>query len=81
MTKKDHKAGDVLDSIGGYSMRAFADRIDDAKRDNLVPIGLLQGAKVVRDLPIDTLITWDDIELDESQTIVALRREMDALGL
>jgi predicted homoserine dehydrogenase-like protein len=81
MTKKDHKAGDVLDSIGGYSMRAFADRIDDAKRDNLVPIGLLQGAKVVRDLPIDTLITWDDIELDETQTIVGLRKEMDALGL
>lgn len=81
MTKKEHKAGDTLDGIGGYSMRAYADRVEDAKRDGLVPIGLLQGAKVIRDIPIDTLITWDDVEIDESQTIVALRREMEALGL
>lgn len=81
MTKKDLAAGDTLDSIGGYTMRAYADRLEDAKRDNLVPIGLLQGAKLKRDLPVDTLITWDDVEVDETQTIVALRKEMDALGL
>jgi predicted homoserine dehydrogenase-like protein len=62
-------------------MRAVADRKEDAKRDNLVPIGLLQGATVKRDLPIDHLITWDDVEIDATQTIVALRKEMDALGL
>jgi len=80
-TKKDHKAGDVFDGIGGYSMRGVTDRVEDAKRDNLVPIGLLQGAKVVRDIPVGTLVTWDDVEIDESQTIVTLRREQDALGL
>jgi predicted homoserine dehydrogenase-like protein len=80
-TKKAHAVGDKIDSIGGYSMRAVADRKEDAKRDNLVPIGLLQGATVKRDLPIDHLITWDDVEIDASQTIVALRKEMDDLGL
>lgn len=80
-TKKAHAVGDKIDSIGGYSMRAVADRKEDAKRDNLVPIGLLQGATVKRDLPIDHLITWDDVDIDETQTIVALRKEMDALGL
>ena len=81
MTKKDHANGDKLDGIGGYSMRAFADRKEDALRDNLVPIGLLQGATVKRELPIDKLVTWDDVDIDESQTIVALRREMESLGL
>lgn len=80
-TKKAHAAGDKIDSIGGYSMRAVADRKEDAKRDNLVPIGLLQGATVKRDLPIDHLISWDDVEIDATQTIVGLRKEMDELGL
>ncbi|MEY4348059.1 MAG: hypothetical protein RIS43_478 [Actinomycetota bacterium] len=80
-TKKEHKAGDVFDGIGGYSMRAVADRKEDAKRDNLVPIGLLQGAKAKRDIPVGHLVTWDDVEIDATQTIVALRNEMDALGL
>jgi predicted homoserine dehydrogenase-like protein len=80
-TKKEHKAGDKFDGIGGYSMRAVADRKEDAARDNLVPIGLLQGAIAKRDIPVGTLVTWDDVDIDESQTIVALRRQMDELGL
>ncbi|MEY2634466.1 MAG: hypothetical protein RIS75_406, partial [Actinomycetota bacterium] len=80
-TKKDHRTGDVFDGIGGFSMRAVADRKEDALRDNLVPIGLLQGAKARRDIPVGTLVTWDDVDIDESQTIVTLRRQMDALGL
>jgi len=80
-TKKEHTAGDTFDGIGGYSARAFADRKEDAKRDNLVPIGLLAGAKAKRDIPVGALVTWDDVEIDETQTIVALRREMESLGL
>jgi len=80
-TKKVHQAGDIFDGIGGYSMRAVADRKEDAVRDNLVPIGLLQGARAKREIPVGTLVTWDDVEIDESQVIVALRREMDSLGL
>ena len=80
-TKKEHKAGDKFDGIGGYSMRAVADRKEDAARDNLVPIGLLQGAIAKRDIPVGTLVTWDDVDIDETQTIVALRRQMDELGL
>lgn len=81
MTKRAIKAGETLDNLGGYTMRAIADRAADARRDNLVPIGLLQGAKVSRDIPIDSLITWDDVQVDENQTIVKLRKEMETLGL
>lgn len=80
-TKKAIKAGEKFDGIGGYSARAYADRKEDAKRDNLVPIGILQGAIAKRDLPIDHLVTYDDVELDETQTIFTLRKEMEALGL
>ena len=80
-TKKDLMPGDVLDGIGGYCYRGIADIREDAEKENLVPIGLLQNAKVKKSLSTGQLISWDDVEIDESQTIVRLRREQDALGL
>lgn len=80
-TKKEHKAGEKFDGIGGYSARGVADRVDDARRENLVPIGLLQNAVAKRDLPIDHLVTYDDVELDESATIFKLRKMQEELGI
>jgi len=80
-TKKAHAKGEKFDGIGGYSARGVTDRVEDAKRDNLVPIGLLQGATAKRDIPIDTLVTYDDVDLDENQTIFQLRQKQDQLGL
>lgn len=80
-TKKAHVAGDKFDAIGGFSARGVADRVEDAKADNLVPIGLLQGATAKRDLPIDHLVTYDDVELNTEQTIYKLRKIQDELGL
>ena len=80
-TKKEHKAGEKFDGIGGYSARGVADRVEDARRDNLVPIGLLQNAVAKRDLPIDHLVTYDDVELDENATIFKLRKMQEELGI
>lgn len=80
-TKKVHKQGEKFDGIGGYSARGVADIVEDAKRDNLVPIGLLQNAVAKRDLPIDHLVTYDDVELDTNATIYKLRQMQDELGL
>lgn len=80
-TKKAHAAGEKFDGIGGFSARGVTDKAEDAKRDNLVPIGLLQNAVAKRDLPIDHLVTYDDVDLDENATIFKLRKEQEALGL
>jgi predicted homoserine dehydrogenase-like protein len=80
-TKKAHAKGEKFDGIGGFSARGVTDRVEDAKSDNLVPIGLLQGATARRDILIDTLITYDDVDLDENQTIYKLRMKQDQLGL
>jgi predicted homoserine dehydrogenase-like protein len=47
----------------------------------LVPIGLVQNAIVKKNVPVGTLLTYDDVELDENSLIVKLRREQDAAGL
>ena len=81
MTKKDLKAGDKIDGIGGYTVRGYADIAADARRDNLVPIGLIQNAIVKNDVPVGTLLTYDDVVLDSTSLIVRLRKEQDEAGL
>ena len=81
MTKKDLAAGDVIDGIGGYTVRGFADNALDAKRDNLVPIGLVAGAKIIKPISVGELLTYDHVELDQNSIIVKLRRQQDELGL
>ena len=80
-TKKLHNAGDKFDGIGGYSARGVTDKVADALKDGMVPIGLLQGATTKRKIEVGEYVTWDDVDLDESQTIYQLRKQQDALGL
>ncbi len=80
-TKKLHNVGDKFDGIGGYSARGVSDKVADALKDGMVPIGLLQGATTKRKIEVGEYVTWDDVDLDESQTIYQLRKQQDALGL
>jgi predicted homoserine dehydrogenase-like protein len=80
-TKKLHNVGDKFDGIGGYSARGVTDKVADALKDGMVPIGLLQGATTKRKIEVSEYVTWDDVDLDESQTIYQLRKQQDALGL
>ena len=41
---------------------------------------MLQGAVLTRDVPIDAMLTYDDVELDESSTIVRMRRIQEAMA-
>jgi len=81
MAKKDLYPGDKIDGIGGYTVRGYSDIAKDAERDNFVPIGLIQGATVQKAIKVGDLITYDQVELNESSLIVQLRRMQDNLGL
>jgi len=74
MSKRPLKAGELVDGVGGSMVRGLIDDADDFARDGAVPLGVLAGARLKRDLPVDHLLTHDDVELDESSLIVALRR-------
>lgn len=80
-SKKVHKSGEKFDGIGGFSARGVTDKVADALKDNLVPIGILQGATAKRDIPVGAYVSYDDVELDTNQTIYQLRKQQDALGL
>lgn len=72
--KQPLKAGTTIDGIGGSTVRGVIDPSEDFARDNLVPLGVLSGAVLTRDVPTDHTLTYDDVELDEGSVIVRMRR-------
>lgn len=77
--KRDLKAGDTIDSIGGSTVYGVIESAAATKSESLVPLGLLQGARVLRDIPADAVITAGDVELLPGTTIGALRQLQDKL--
>jgi predicted homoserine dehydrogenase-like protein len=77
VAKQDLQPGDILDDIGGCFFYGLIDRYEVAKEENLMPIGLAKGGKVIRPIGKDTPVRYDDIELKEPSTILGLRSLQD----
>ncbi|MFK8034759.1 MAG: NAD(P)H-dependent oxidoreductase [Hyphomicrobiales bacterium] len=79
VSKKAMKAGEMLDGEGGYCVagQLRPSRISVPMR--ALPLGLTGDIKLVRDVAVDTILTYDDVEIDESLNAVILRRECEAM--
>jgi predicted homoserine dehydrogenase-like protein len=80
VAKRALKAGETLDDFGGYTSYGVMDRAEIAGDLNALPVGLAPGARVVGPVAAGAIVTWDDVELDESSVVVQLRRQQDALA-
>jgi predicted homoserine dehydrogenase-like protein len=79
IAKKDLRSGDLLDAFGGYTFHGSMDRAGIARSMNALPVGLAPGARLARPVAAGDVITWDDVALDETSTVVKLRRMQDEL--
>lgn len=79
IAKKDLKAGEKLDAIGEYCYRASIETADVAKAGSMLPAGLAKGAVMKVDVPMDTVITYDMVELDNTSVLLQLRRMQDQI--
>ena len=78
VAKKDLKAGEHLDGIGGYTVYGIIDTAENARKEKAVPIGLINENTVAKtDIKKGDTITYDMVELDEDSTILQLRRLQD----
>jgi len=77
VAKKSLNPGELLDDFGGYTFHGLIDRSEEAEKLNALPAGLCPGARVIQTIRQGEVITWDDVELDESSTLVKLRRMQD----
>ncbi len=77
--KIDLKAGQTLDGMGYYMTYGEAENADITCKERLLPIGLAEGCTLKRDIPKDTTLTYDDVELPEGRLIDKLRVEQNKL--
>jgi predicted homoserine dehydrogenase-like protein len=79
IAKRDLRAGEMLDDFGGYTFYGVMDRAKTARELNALPVGLAPRAKMKRDVARDEIVKWDEVELDETSTVVKLRRMQDEM--
>ncbi len=77
--KRDLKAGEQIDALGGFTVYGMIDKASAAREGNLLPLGLAPGATLVNDVEMGSPISYDNVELVEDQTIRQLRRLQDSM--
>jgi predicted homoserine dehydrogenase-like protein len=75
VAKRDLKAGEVLDDYGMYMSYGEAVNAEEMSRGRYLPEGLVEGCKVLRDVPKDSVITYDDVTLPAQRIGDQLRAE------
>ena len=79
IAKKDLKPGEVLDGIGGMTVRGVVERSDIARRRNLLPLGLAEKVRVKSFIPKGTELTYDMLEKEGDTFIWKLRKLQDSV--
>jgi predicted homoserine dehydrogenase-like protein len=75
LAKRDLRAGETLDGIGGFLSYGAIDNVDVIRRGNLLPMGLSEGAVLKRDIPQDEAVSFDDVKMPTPQLADRLYRE------
>ena len=78
VAKKDLKAGEFLDGIGGYSVYGSFESAENAKKTNALPLGLVsKKTKMKKDVKKGGIITYDMVDIDSESLIVQMRKLQD----
>ena len=75
--KTDLSAGTVLDGLGGYHTYGEAEAARVSADERLLPMGVAEGCRLVRDVVRDQTVTYDDVELPADRLIDRLRAQQD----
>lgn len=78
VSKRDLAAGEILDGEGGYTVAGQLRPSVTSLSHKMLPLGLTGGLKMRNDVKADTILTYDDVELDENLSAVKLRRSLEA---
>lgn len=78
VAKKDLKAGEKLDGIGGFTVYGLIDKAEIVKKDNLLPVGLSEYCVMNRRVDKNTTLTYDFIDFPEENIVIQLRKKEDA---
>jgi predicted homoserine dehydrogenase-like protein len=74
--KQNIKAGTMLDGEGGYWVYGKLMTAKDSTDNDYIPLGLCGKIKLKNDIEAGNPIRWSDVEFDEQNAAVKVRREM-----
>lgn len=63
VAKRDLRAGEVLDGYGHFMSYGEAASVAECRRHRYLPMGLVEGCRLLRDVPQDQALTYDDVAL------------------
>jgi predicted homoserine dehydrogenase-like protein len=77
VAKRDLKAGERLDGIGGFCAYGLIDNAAAARNMAALPIGLSEGCVLRRDISKDEVLSFDDVDAPPGRLVEALWREQN----
>jgi predicted homoserine dehydrogenase-like protein len=75
VAKRDLKAGEILDDYGMYMTYGEAVNVEEMSGGRYLPEGIVEGCTLLRDVPKDSVITYDDVRLPADRLCDQLRAE------
>jgi predicted homoserine dehydrogenase-like protein len=75
--KQDLREGQEIDGLGCYDTYGQAENHQRVRDERMLPIGLAEGCRLVRDVPKDAVLTYDDVEVPSGRLADELRAEQD----
>ncbi|BCH26684.1 NAD(P)H-dependent oxidoreductase [Mesorhizobium sp. L-8-3] len=79
VAKRDLAVGETFDAIGETCYRSWTMTVADARRQGAVPVGLLEGGKVLKPVRKGELLTSDNAAPDPTTNLFRLRRKQDEM--
>jgi predicted homoserine dehydrogenase-like protein len=79
VAKRDLAVGETFDAIGETCYRSFILTVEDARRQQAVPVGLLEGGKVTAPVKKGDLLTTANALPDQTTRLYALRQRQDQM--
>jgi len=77
VAKRNLKAGDMLDGIGGFTCYGMLENVAVGQKENLLPMGLSEGCRLSTDISIDQPVTYNDVILPKGRLCDKLRNEQN----
>jgi predicted homoserine dehydrogenase-like protein len=79
VAKRDLRSGETLDGIGGFMSYGSIDNVEVTGPEHLLPMGVSPDCTLVRDVPADQPLRYDDVTLPPDRLIDRLRDEQALL--
>jgi predicted homoserine dehydrogenase-like protein len=77
VAKRDLKAGEQLDGIGGFCTYGLIDNADASRSAGALPIALSEGRVLRHDVSKDDVVTFEDVEATADGLVEKLWREQN----